>query len=72
MISIIVIYFSCFSALIALGVQLEMKAWNNGICKKCGGKWRQFDTDSQGGRGYKCDGGHYEWISYPVDKAAKP
>ena len=32
----------------------EKKKYNNGKCK-CGGNWRYFDTDSQGGEGYKCD-----------------
>lgn len=29
--------------------------FNNGICKKCGGKLRHFDTDSGGNDGYYCD-----------------
>ena len=45
----------------------EKKSWNNGVCKKTGERWRCFDIDSQGGRGYK-SGGHCIWISYGVDK----
>ena len=33
--------------------KLEIKDWNGGKCS-CGGKWKQYDTDSQGGRGYEC------------------
>ncbi len=46
---------------------LEKKDWNNGYCT-CGESWHYFDTDSQGGRGYKCNKCHkYIWISYDVD-----
>jgi len=45
----------------------EREAWNKGTCTKCYTAWRQFDTDSQGGRGYKCENDHYMWvgIGYP-------
>lgn len=46
----------------------EIKHWNNGYCKECGLPWKQFDTDSQGGRMYRCDNWHYCDISYKVDK----
>ena len=46
----------------------EKKTWNKGICVKTGKLWEYFDTDSQGGSGYK-SGGYSCWISYPgVDK----
>jgi hypothetical protein len=46
----------------------EKKTWNNGK-HYCGGKWEQFDTDSQGGRGYNCSScDSRTWISYRVDK----
>jgi hypothetical protein len=38
--------------------------WNGGICKDTGKPWELFDTDSQGGRGYKSEN-HWIWISYP-------
>lgn len=50
---------------IGLAVFNERKHWNRGVCRKCAGRWLYFDTDSQGGRGYKCEGGHTVWISYP-------
>ena len=46
----------------------EKKEWNNGVCSKCGDKWRLFDIDSQGGRMYRCDNWHYCDVSYNVDK----
>lgn len=49
--------------------QSEKKDWNKGYCPKCGAKWRYFDIDSQGGRGYCCDKCRkYIWISYNVDR----
>jgi len=50
----------------------EKKNWNEGYCPKCGALWRQYDTDSQGGRGYSCEGGHGIWVSYAVDKKGAP
>lgn len=46
----------------------EKRLWNAGHCLEDGSPWRHFDTDSQGGRGYKCEHGHCEWISWPVDR----
>ncbi len=48
----------------------EAKGWNDGHCKECGTEWENFDTDSQGGRGYKCqcEKRHSFWASYNVDK----
>lgn len=46
----------------------EKRLWNNGVCPYNGKAWVYFDTDSQGGRGYKSDG-YICWISTPfVDK----
>ena len=42
----------------------EKKIWNDGVCVKTGMKWVMFDTDSQGGRGYKDSYGNYIWISF--------
>jgi len=44
----------------------EKKRWNNGVCKETGKPWEYFDTDSQGGRGYK-SGDYSFWASYNVD-----
>ncbi|KKK78304.1 hypothetical protein LCGC14_2844900 [marine sediment metagenome] len=45
----------------------EKKLWNGGWCPECRMYWARFDTDSQGGRGYKCICANYIWISYAVD-----
>jgi hypothetical protein len=57
-------------AVFFIGYHKEKRAWNNGRCPKCNAEWEHFDTDSQGGRGYKCSAGcgYGPWISYPVDK----
>lgn len=53
-----------------LAIHLEKKSFNDGKCIKCGSRLRHFDTDSQGGRGYKCGKCSYHtWVSYNcVDK----
>lgn len=68
----------CFSLVvliaIAIGIVLtikdERKQWNKGICKECKTNWKQFDTASDGSRGYVCSCGsyHFCWISYNIDK----
>lgn len=45
----------------------DRKLWNKGYCPRCFGRWEYFDMDSQGGRGYKCEGNHTAWISWGVD-----
>jgi hypothetical protein len=53
----------------AIAWAMDIRDWNGGVCRKCANRWAWFDNDSQGGRGYKCKGGHTVWISYPwVDK----
>jgi hypothetical protein len=56
----------------SIGIRLEKKGFNNGICPYCKRKLVHFDTDSQGGRGYTCKNtncGYYTWVSYKcVDK----
>ena len=48
----------------------EKKWWNNGVCPANNQKWIYFDTDSQGGRGYKtADNKYVCWISWNnIDK----
>lgn len=61
-------------AAVLLGTLCERRAWNGGRCGRHGSRWEYFDTDSQGGRGYKCRNPPDDccvWISYPwVDKEA--
>ncbi len=46
----------------------DITKWNQGRCFKCARPLENFDTDSQGGRGYVCRAcNRYLWISYPVD-----
>lgn len=46
-------------------ISREHKDFNNGVCPKCGKQLRNFDMDSQGGRGYICDNCDYTtWVSY--------
>ena len=57
---------------ISLARHFEKKAFNNGICPRCGKKLRYFGSDSQGGRGYCCNDCRYTtWCSYNVDKNYK-
>ena len=46
----------------------EKKKWNNGKCTICGKPWMHFDTDSQGGRMYRCENWHGCDITYKADK----
>ncbi len=61
-----------FPAVGIIGRRMEKKAWNGGFCPQTSQPWEYFDTDSQGGRGYKSvvNGKRYSvWISYPgIDK----
>ena len=44
----------------------EVQNFNLGKCPRCRVKWRHFDNDSQGGRGYVCDKcDRYTWVSWP-------
>lgn len=46
----------------------EKKNWNRDICPHCGKPWMHYDTDSQGGRMYRCENWHSCDVSYRVDK----
>lgn len=58
------------SMLVLSTIRFEKKQWNGGICPSCGSHYRLFDTDSQGGRGYRCNKCRsIIWISYNfIDK----
>lgn len=50
----------------------EEADYNNGICPSCHEPLRNFDCDSQGGRGYCCEHcGYVTWVSYSVDRKNK-
>ena len=59
--------------IIPVGLFLEKRDFNNGVCPDCGATLRFFDMDSQGGRGYCCDNCLYHtWASSDtVDKTIK-
>lgn len=59
----------CVVVMLAIGIYIarrsEAKRFNEGKCPDCGRMLRYFDTDSQGGRGYCCDGcGYNTWVSF--------
>lgn len=63
---LLVVFFGVIFAGVNYAVFSENRAWNGGTCRRCGTKWRSFDQDSQGGRGYNCESrDHTIWISYP-------
>lgn len=46
--------------------RIEYQEWNGGICRENGLPWERFDTDSQGGRGYRA-GNVYCWQTWGHD-----
>ena len=67
---IIIVPLALFIVLTSIGILLEKKAYNNGICPICGGELLLFVYDSGGCRGYECRHcTHCVWVSYKcVDK----
>ncbi len=70
---IVIVGILMFLTLVGAGLaarHVEKKAFNGGFCPSCGRKWRRYDMDSQGGRGYTCDSCNKGvWVSYrSVDK----
>jgi hypothetical protein len=62
---------SCIGAFVGIGVigfLYERYEWNGGTCRATNEPWEQFDTDSQGGRGYKSGEKHVVWVSWPIDQ----
>lgn len=60
----ILIFILLAFSLAPIGWLLDKYTWNKGICRENGQPWIYFDTDSQGGRGYK-SGKYVCWISWP-------
>ena len=67
---IIVLFATFWAALLIWGYYAEKHDFNNNKCPDCNIEWRNFDMDSQGGRGYTCDKCDKTiWISWlRVDK----
>ena len=55
-----------FLLLGVIGSVAERRLWNGGVCKETGERWEYFDTDSQGGRGYRSKD-KVAWISWSHD-----
>jgi len=65
-----VVAVAAFVIMGGLSFRSERREWNRGICPDCFRPWKCFDWDSQGGRMYKCGGGHYVDITAPwVDRS---
>lgn len=62
---ILAVVFVIFCLVAVVGWSLDRHDYNGGRCRKCETAWRYFDRDSQGGRGYVCERGHYCWVSWP-------
>ena len=56
-----------------IGICIETKLYNKGVCRICNQKLEFFDYDSRASRGYKCPLCSYTvWVSYDcVDKWLK-
>ncbi len=59
--------------MVPIGLFLEKRYFNDGICPNCGEKLKYLYEDSQGSRGYHCENCHYRtWVSFnAVDKNFK-
>lgn len=64
--------FLLFYGIYIIGViaySFECWQWNDGISRIDGSKWRCFNVDSGGDRGYRDSSGNVIWISWPsIDK----
>lgn len=59
----------CFFIVACLATRnAEKKAFNGGVCPRCGEKLECFDMASDGSRGWTCRKCNYTtWCSYDVD-----
>ena len=67
---LVVVFVALIAAgiLVALvGIHIESRAYNNGVCPVCGHELMHFATDSKGSRGYFCkDCDYVAWVSYSI------
>ena len=51
--------------MMSIGITLEDRGYNCGICRECGEKLELYTFDSLGSRGYGCGKcSYYTWVSY--------
>lgn len=63
MISLFILFYSIYVVGV-IAYCYECWQWNNGFSRFDGSKWRRFDVDSQGDRGYKDSSNNVIWISW--------
>lgn len=63
------LFFGFMLFMLIASVIYQRRIWNKGVSKHDGTRWKLFDIDSQGGRGYVDESGNYIWIDVPfLDK----
>lgn len=72
-IMVYVIVIGAFVGLVYCGYRIEKRAYNGGICPKCGCPLTRVETDSQGCNKYQCvNCDHYVWVCHgTIDKDFK-
>ena len=50
----VIVWVAALGFIVLAGNEWDRRRWNGGRCHRHGRVWRYFDTDSQGGRGYRC------------------
>lgn len=62
------VFWTFFIITLPMGLFFERRQWNCGRCRRHSNPWIYFDSDSQGGRGYKCLARYnpcHCWMSWP-------
>ena len=69
LIAILLVNAVFLSLFFTIGYLVNKKIYNKGICRKCGGKMKYFDTASNFSNGYYCEKCHNtEWVGLGADK----
>lgn len=56
----------------AIGIHIEIKQFNKGICKRCGGKLKRYRVDRDGLEEWWCEScGNTVWVSWPTGTMEK-
>ena len=67
----LIVVIAVWLGMIPVFILQDRKIWNKGVCRKCGGKLKHTQTDSQGGKLWVCEQCHNGlWTSWirGVDK----